>query len=114
MVGTSCSLTYMCVNHLVSLLHVFVNPAAAMASLPPPGGYNSSCTASLALAAAADNVSVSLALSCVCNASVYMPPTAVDNVNNGGIVIIILVMLFYCCLLMTAVVFLSLPPVLTM
>lgn len=49
----------MCVNHLVSLLHVFVNPAAAVASVPPPGGFNSSCAASLALAA--DNVGVSLA-----------------------------------------------------
>lgn len=37
-----------CVNHLVSLLHVFVNPAAAVASVPP-GAFNSSCAASLAL-----------------------------------------------------------------
>lgn len=62
MVGTSSSPTYMCVNHLVSLLHVFVNPAAAMASVPPPGGFNSSCAASLALTTATDNVSVSLAV----------------------------------------------------
>lgn len=48
MVGTSSSPTYMCVNHLVSLLHVFVNPAAAVASVPP-GAFNSSCAASLGL-----------------------------------------------------------------